>query len=538
MDRKLPHYRAYRRLIARPFTLSLLLFVTTFFTHTLSAQPESDTPKHEFRGVWIATVNNIDYPRKPSPQRVAIQEQWRMLIDELEEVGFNALIVQIRPAADAFYPSELVPWSKYLTGEPGKRPMDAEFDPLKFMIEETHRRGMEFHAWFNPYRVTTNLDTMNLSQSHIFRQHRDWVVRYGDRFYLNPGLPEVREHLTDVVSEVVEKYNVDAIHFDDYFYPYKLGEESFPDSITYLLYNQDRFEHIDDWRRSNVDALIQQVNAAIKEIKPYVKFGVSPFGVWRNGMVDPTGSDTRAGATCYDDLYADILTWLRRDWIDYVIPQLYWNIGFPPADHAKLLNWWAIHAYNKDLYIGHAAYKVGNNREAAWHDPEELPRQVELNRNNWIARGSAFFSSKSVLRNPLGLRDSIAQLYETPARIPPPDQSDVTTHQSPRFRWFWPFGDAKLVWKPGKRDKERPPAYYVIYRYEGKDYKGTEDGRHILAVTPFFENKRRYKFVDKTAEPGKNYVYTITAVNRQHVESDPSRRRKIEKTENGVKNIR
>jgi uncharacterized lipoprotein YddW (UPF0748 family) len=364
------------------------------------------------------------------------------------------------------------------------------------------------------------------------------VVRYGNRFYLNPGLPEVRQHLTDVVSEVVTNYDIDAIHFDDYFYPYKIGDESFPDSLTYYFYGEQTYDKIDDWRRSNVDALIQQVGTAIKDIKPYVKFGVSPFGVWRNGSVDPTGSDTRAGATCYDDLYADVLTWLRQGWVDYVIPQLYWNIGFAPADYAKLLNWWALHSYNQDLYIGHAAYKVGNNNEAAWHDPKEIPRQIALNRTNWIARGSAFFSSKTVLQNNLGVKDSITNMFRHPALIPPPDVSDVTVHRSPKFRWFWPFGEVKLKWKPNKLDRERPPAYYVVYRFEGKDYKGLDDANNILTVTPFFENKRSYKFIDNTAQPGKTYMYTITAVNRQHVESDPSRRRKIMRTENGLKNLK
>jgi uncharacterized lipoprotein YddW (UPF0748 family) len=516
----------------------LLLFGLSLLTIHLPAQNQEPAPKHEFRGVWIATVNNIDYPRKPSPDRVAQQEQWRMLLNELEEVGFNAVIVQIRPAADAFYPSELAPWSKYLTGEPGRGPIQADFDPLAFMIEETHRRGMEFHAWMNPYRVTTNLDTANLSQTHVFRQHRDWVLRYGDRFYLNPGLPSVRQHLNDVVAEVVANYDVDAIHFDDYFYPYKVGNESFPDSLTHYIYGQQLYPDIADWRRSNIDALIQEVSTTIKEIKPYVKFGVSPFGVWRNGSVDPTGSDTRAGATCYDDLYADVLTWLRQDWIDYVIPQLYWNIGFAPADYAKLLNWWALHSYNQDLYIGHAAYKVANNREPAWSDPKEIPRQVTLNRSNWIARGSAFFSSKTVLQNNLGVKDSLATLFRHPALVPPPDVSDVAVHQPPKFRWLWPFGDVKLKWKPNKVDKNRPPAYYVIYRFEGKDYKGLEDSNNILAITPFFEDQRRYKFIDHSAQPGKTYMYAITAVNRQHIESDPSRRRKIMKTENGVKNLK
>lgn len=508
-----------------------------FFAVYLSAQ-QIGSPKYEFRGVWVTTVNNIDYPKKPSAHRVALKEQWRVLLDQLEATGFNAVIFQVRPASDAFYPSEIVPWSRYMSGTPNQGPVPVEFDPLAFMIEETHRRGMEFHAWMNPYRVTTNLDTASLSERHVFRQHRDWVLRYGNRFYLDPGLPEVRQHLMEVVAEVVEKYDVDAIHFDDYFYPYKIKDQAFPDSVTYYIYGQ-QFNRIEDWRRANVDALIEQTSLAIKEIKPYVKFGVSPFGVWRNGEVDPFGSDTRAGATCFDDLYADVVKWLREGWIDYVIPQLYWNIGFPPADHGKLINWWALNSFDQELYVGHAAYKVGNNREPAWHDPNEIPRQIQLNRSNWIAQGSAFFSSQTVLQNSLGVRDSIAKLYEKPALVPPPLDPDVSIFQPPKLKRVGSAkGEVKLKWRPNKLDREKPPAYYVVYRFEGKDYKGLDDGGNILEVTPFFENKKRFRLIDKTARAERAYVYTVTAVNRQHVESDPSKRRKILKTSRGVKNLR
>lgn len=350
----------------------------------------------EFRGVWVATVANIDYPRQPSADTIALKEQWKNLIAQYKEIGFNAVIFQVRPAADAFYPSQFVPWSKYLIGR--QVPARSEsFDPLQFIIAETHRAGMEFHAWFNPYRATMDLDTASLAPNHVFNQHRDWVVRYGTRYYLNPGVPAVRQHFTQIVAEVVSKYDVDAVHFDDYFYPYKIAGESFPDSLEFEQYGED-FGNVEDWRRSNTDSLIENIHRTIKILKPYVQLGVSPFGVWRNRDRDDTGSDTRAGATTYDDLYADITKWLRYGWLDYVVPQLYWSIGFKPADHATLLGWWGTRNYERNLYVGHAAYKVANNADTAWSDPNEIPKQIRLNRRNAISSGSVFLVQKRYLK--------------------------------------------------------------------------------------------------------------------------------------------
>ena len=320
------------------------------------------SPKRELRAVWVATVLNIDYPREGTPDAVALREQYKNLIDQFQQLGFNTVIFQVRPAADAFYPSQLVPWSRFLTGQQGRAPSDAEFDPLAFMIEETHRRGMEFHAWLNPFRATTDLDTTKLARNHVFYQHRDWMMPYGTRYYLNPGIPEVRQHLVDVVSEIVRNYDVDGIHFDDYFYPYPVSGQRLPDSLTYVRY-RGSFNDTLAWRRNNVDQLIQSLDQAIHGIKPAVAFGISPFGVWRNRDRDPRGSQSRAGVTTYDDLYADVLKWMENDWIDYIMPQLYWNIGYAPADYALLLQWWSQHVGDTHLYIGHGAYKVGNNPE-------------------------------------------------------------------------------------------------------------------------------------------------------------------------------
>lgn len=482
------------------------------------AQPPA--PKREFRGVWVATVANIDYTKTPDTRRVALREQWVQLLEMYKAAGLNAVIVQVRPAGDAIYPSELVPWSKYLTGKQGLPPAEEDFDPLAFMIEEAHRNGMEFHAWFNPYRSTVDLDTLSLASTHMFNKHRDWMLRYGTRFYFNPALPEVREHLTEVVAEVVEKYDIDAVHFDDYFYPYKLIDEVFPDSIDFLA-RSNAYTNIEDWRRSNVDALIQMVSEKIHDIKPHVQFGISPFGVWRNKDRDPVmGSDTRAGATCYDDLYADVLKWCREGWIDYVAPQLYWHIGFPPADHYTLLKWWEQHSYGRLLYIGNAAYKVANNQEAAWHDPNEMSRQIDLNRRNLVAMGSAYFSSRSLFNNLLGVRDTIARYNTRPALLPTAPDKAMRPFQPPNLRPVNTRGLKPLLrWRPNRLDRKAPPLYYVVYRFEGDSLPDFENSRNILSITPRGLNQRRFDFLDLTAMPAGIYTYTVTALNRTHVES-------------------
>ncbi|KAI9549746.1 hypothetical protein GHT06_004004 [Daphnia sinensis] len=285
----------------------------------------------EFRGVWIATVANIDWPASGLDSYEKQKKDFIAILDYYKKLNFNAVIVQIRTAGDAFYPSKYAPWSKYLTGKEGQAPQTQE-NPLTWMIQEAHSRGLEFHAWLNPYRATFDLKTDLLSPNHDFHKHRDWMVKYGPKYYYNPGLPEVKNHLTAVIKEIVDNYDIDAIHFDDYFYPYKIAKETFPDQTTYNKFkNQGQTQ--DDWRRQNVNDLIQAVHTTIKTSKPWVQFGISPFGVWRNQAMDPKGSPTRAGQTNYDDLYADPMTWMKNGWIDYLIPQVYWSMEHPLASY-------------------------------------------------------------------------------------------------------------------------------------------------------------------------------------------------------------
>jgi len=263
-------------------------------------------------------------------------------------------------------------------------------------------------------------DPNKLSADHPARQHPDWLVSYGGKLYYNPGMPAVRDFIVGSIMEVVNKYNIDAVHMDDYFYPYPIAGQDFPDNATYQQYGAGKFANKGDWRRDNVNQLVHELATDIKQAKSYVKFGISPFGVWRNKATDPTGSDTTAGVQNYDNLYADTRTWIKNNWLDYIAPQIYWNIGFPPAAYEKLVDWWSkeVAGSNVDLYIGEAAYKIHTNN-AAWDNPEEIPNHFKLDRQYGAVKGNIFFSLKDLLRNPLGIKDRLANdIYKNKALVP------------------------------------------------------------------------------------------------------------------------
>ncbi|MDE3236246.1 MAG: family 10 glycosylhydrolase [Bacteroidota bacterium] len=391
------------------FILSTLLL--------LYAQPAQSqvAPKFEMRGVWVATVENIDWPSRKGLPVDQQKAEFIQLLDMHKHNGINAVFVQVRPAGDAFYPSQYEPWSEYLTGRQGLPPTPY-YDPLQFMIEETHKRGMEFHAWLNPYRAVFNMHSSSVAPSHVTKIHPEWFLVYGGKKYFNPGLPEVRNHVNRIVKDLVTRYDIDGIHMDDYFYPYRITGKEFPDEATYRKYGKGLGK--DDWRRSNCDSIILQLHNTIQSIKPRVKFGISPFGVWRNKSQDPEGSDTRAGQTCYDDLYANILLWLKEGWIDYVAPQLYWERGHKLCDYDVLLDWWNKHTYGRHLYIGHAVYRAGSN--TAWRNKEEIPEEIKDLRTYSTTQGSIYFSSKNFESNPNGWSDSLHRnYYALPALVPP-----------------------------------------------------------------------------------------------------------------------
>jgi uncharacterized lipoprotein YddW (UPF0748 family) len=396
--------------IIRSFSLFYFLI---FIPFCLSAQPE-----YEFRGVWIASVDNIDWPPKGMINVDSQKVEYIRQVDMHKRNGMNAVIVQVRPAADAFYPSPYEPWSQWLTGTQGKPP-SPYYDPLQFMIDETHKRGMEFHAWCNPYRADFKIGTSSIAPAHITKIHPEWFLDYGDKRYFDPANKQAQKFVVKVITDMVSRYDVDAVHMDDYFYPYRITGKEFPDEESYKK-SGSRLNK-EDWRRSNVDSVISMLSVAIKKEKPWVQFGISPFSVWRNKDKDPRGSESKAGQTNYDDLYADILLWLKEKWIDYVAPQLYLEIGHDKIDYIKLLDWWSRNSYGRHLYIGHGIYRANGNSPAniAWKKPDELPNQIKLLRQYPNVQGSIYFSSKSFNHNPNGWNDSLQNnYYKQPAKIP------------------------------------------------------------------------------------------------------------------------
>lgn len=373
--------------------------------------------RREFRGVWIATVANIDWPISGLDSNEKQKKDFIGLLDYYKNLNFNAVIVQVRTAGDAFYPSEYAPWSRYLTGKEGQGPQTLE-NPLSWMIEESHARGLEFHAWLNPYRATFDLKTDLLSPNHDFHKHRDWMIKYGSKYYYNPGLPAVKNHLEAVIKEIVDNYDIDAIHFDDYFYPYKIAKETFSDEASYNKYKKQG-QSLEDWRRQNVNDLIQTIYTAIKTSKPWVQFGISPFGIWRNQAMDPTCSPTRAGQTNYDDLFADTLTWMKKGWIDYLIPQIYWSMEHPLASYRKLNDWWSNNSHGTNIYIGNGPYKIREDSDAAWKITSELNNQVHYSRTLPSIQGNAFFSAKSLYFKNKDIANLLRkEVYDKPA-LPP-----------------------------------------------------------------------------------------------------------------------
>lgn len=388
-----------------------LLFLACSQLHLVSFSQKNT----EFRGVWVATVENIDWPSRGNYHSDSQKAEFIRLLEMHRRNGMNAMIVQIRPVTDAFYPSQYEPWSEYLTGKQGQPPVPY-YDPLEFMITETHKRGMEFHAWLNPYRAVFNINKSSIAPTHITKIHPEWFLNYGDKKYFDPGIKEAQQYVTNVVQDVVSRYAVDAIHFDDYFYPYRITGKEFPDNGSFAKYGNGMNK--DDWRRSNVDSIIVSLSKAIKKENPKCQFGISPFGVWRNIEKDSVrGSNTSAGQTNYDDLYADILLWLKNGWIDYVAPQIYWEFEQKAAPYQTVLDWWSKNTFGKNCYIGLGIYKAGTN--ASWKDPTQLPRQIEALRKTPNVQGMIFFSSKSFEKNTLGWADSLRLNYfKEPAKTP------------------------------------------------------------------------------------------------------------------------
>lgn len=483
-----------------------------------SCTTDPDRPLRQVRGEWIASVVNIDWPSRPGLSAAQQRAELVGWYDEAVERGLNTVVLQVRPTADTFWPSELEPWSRYLTGTPDG---DPGYDPLAFAVDAAHARGLELHAWFNPYRVAMDTDRTALAPGSPAAQNPAWVREYGGKLYYDPGVPQVRELTTRVILEVVRRYDVDGVHFDDYFYPYPVAGQEFPDDDTFAEHGAgfpDTPEGRADWRRHNTDLLVEGLDRRIHAIAPHVLFGVSPFAVWRNRATDPEGSATTAGAETYDDLYADTRRWVREEWVDYIAPQVYWNIGFAAADYAALVPWWAevVRGTDVQLQIGQATYKQGVEpaQSPAWLDPREMSRHLTFNQAHPEVVGDLYFSAKDVRADRLGHMDLLqAEHYSRPALLP---VTAGVPGRAPR-----PVGRLQarssadgvdLRWR-AVRGAER----YAVYRVPGRRVGRCDlaDATHLVGVVT------RPGFRDAAATGDAGSTYVVTALDEAHRQSAP-----------------
>ena len=382
--------------------LTVVMLAVFMFVGSVSYTNNAQAAEKEMRAAWVSTVYNLDWTKTKNNASKQKQELTQ-LMDKLKGCGINTIVLQVRPESDALYKSSINPWSKYLTGTQGK---DPGYDPLAFAVQEAHKRGMELHAWMNPYRVTSSGTDLNaLVSSHPARKNPSWVIKYNGKMYYDPGNPAVVDYLVKTVKEVVDKYDVDGIHFDDYFYP----SSSFPDDASYQVYGkgQDR----NNWRRENVNTLLKRVKAVVNA-RSGCEFGVSPFGIWRNKSADcPDGSET-SGSQSYYNMLADSRTWIRKGYVDYIVPQIYWPIGLKVADYSKLVKWWAneVKGYDVDLYIGQGIYKQGQSSHGGQNIAKEIKNQININKQYSTVKGSMYFSARDIVNN-AGIYNDLKSMY-------------------------------------------------------------------------------------------------------------------------------
>lgn len=488
----------------------LLLLALLFAVTTVCAQYQY--PKREFRAAWIATVSNIDWPSKPGLPAAQQQQEFIRRLDQLKAMGCNAAIVQIRPASDAYYQSAIEPWSRYLTGRQGQPPFPL-YDPLTFMVAEAHKRNMEFHAWFNPFRALVDSRKNPNPPSHVTHQHPDWIISYGGKSYIDPGLPEAREYVIRVIMDVVKRYDIDAVHLDDYFYPYRIAGQEFGDYRSFAKYGQG--VNKEDWRRNNVNLFVTTLNKNIKSIKSHVKFGISPFGVWRNQSKDPKGSPTRGGQTCYDDLYSDVVLWMQKGWIDYLLPQLYWEHNHKLVAFNVLMPWWEKHAYDRHMYYGLGAYRMVGATQGPWRGTAELMWQLRDIRTATATPGHVFYSTSSFDKVGRAIRDSIAAFNRYPALPPAMKWLDSIPPVAPTLKAS-PSAQGTLLQITPVNPKNETQRF-VVYRFTNNEPVNLERADRILSV----QSTTEYLDAD-----GNNYnqcVYIVTAVDRLWNESKPGK---------------
>ncbi|GGM35751.1 family 10 glycosylhydrolase [Promicromonospora citrea] len=495
----------------------------TAMTGNASPEPPSAlNQKRELRGMWIASVANIDWPSASGLDAEAQKAEFVRHLEVARENRLNAVFVQVRPTADAMWDSPYEPWSQYLTGTQG---VDPGYDPLAFMVEEAHRRNIELHAWFNPYRVSMQPDPAQLVADHPARQHPDWVWAYGGRLYFDPGIPEAQEHIQRAILHAVETYDIDGVHFDDYFYPYPVAGETLPDAATFERYGAG-FDSIEDWRRANVDRFVETMSSRVKAAKPWAKFGISPFGIWRNSSTDPLGSDT-GGSQSYDDQFADTRKWVLEGWLDYINPQIYWQIGLAVADYAALVPWWAELAAQSgtQLYVGEALYKMSSG---VFTDPDELTNHLDLcrevSRDVGPVHGNVYYSAVHVPADPQGgMSRVVADHYQQPALVPPMPHLPADPVVSPVLANARRVDGGVRLHVADIGVRIARATSFAVYRVRGVADSVDTDVPTNLVGTFRATGGRIQTWLDTTAEPGTPYTYAVTALDRVWNESGPSR---------------
>ena len=465
---------------------------------------DTPAPKHEFRGAWIATYAKLDWPRSIS--EIHQKNQMTNLLDYLEKAGINAVFFQVRSLGDAMYASRYEPWSHYLTGDQARSPT---YDPLKFVIGEAHRRGMELHAWINPYRVH-NGQRFNVADNHITVTHPEWTYPAGNYTYLDPGRQDVRSYVSMIVMDIARHYEIDGIHLDDYFYPYPpnhLTLSNSPDIPTFQRENRG-FTSVEDWRRDNINLQIAEIADSLRSFNPALKFGISPFGIWKSGI--PRGV---SGLNAYHVIFADATNWLQEKTIDYLVPQLYWRFG-GEQDYAKLARWWAVQSGDRHLYIGHALYRAGTEFSAS-----EVPNQVAFNRNHPDISGSVFFRTMHFLPGfGLGFAQTIrGGLYQYPALPPSMDWKDMAAPPSPLNLTVTKNGNVvSLDWESPDLISRR----YAVYRIKSDSAPdpahASQDARNLIAITGETE------FEDNPGSDTDKYWYFVQSVSSNSIESEAS----------------
>lgn len=487
----------------RKFTVVVLVVLLYIIPYSLIAQ--TNNPKREFRATWIASVTNIDWPSSTGQSVDNLKKSLTDLLDAIKLNNLNAVFFQVRPECDALYKSNLEPWSYWITGKQGTAPA-GDFDPLKFAIEEAHKRGLELHAWLNPYRAR-QASTYERSANHVSNTHPEWILKFGNLYILNPGMPQVRDYNLSIVMDIVHRYDVDGIHFDDYFYPYPPDQILTQDAATFTTYNRG-FTDISSWRRDNVDILMKAIKDSIDKVKPSVKFGISPFGIWKNGV--PPGI---IGMDAYSVIYADPLAWLKQKSVDYLIPQLYWRIG-GNQDYNKLMPWWAdsTKKYGRHFYTGNIFGSYTN---------AELSNQLKANRSNGKVDGMVLFSAKHIPANNQNFSDSLkTKYYKTPAIILGMSWKDQVKPNAPtNLKWGNLAGSRGegLIWNaPTNSSDGESPFMYAVYKFDSatpqqSDYDKSTNLYNIVGTNY------------ASLKPGENLsstsYFAVTSLDRNYNES-------------------